>query len=367
MRLLMVARRFPPDVRSGTETVFEQLYEHARRRHEVRLVVGYRRAREMVPPEAVAVDLRGASHVEGWARIAAAALKEERAFRPDVVLGNSIETHAMKTPLVVIVHDLNFGLTHRSWKSRIRESFYRSRCRKATAVVAVSQAARQSIEAKGMHPRRIEVIYNGVDLERFSPVSRTPRPGEPEGMVYFALPSRILPGKGQHLALDALARLRRDYKARAHLTIVGAVDDPIFRDQLLIQAYEQPSSIVGEVSELASYYQQSDVIVFPSLLEEGFGYTAVEAMACGKPVIYFDQPAVREACGGIGIGVESGDVVALRAAMMQLMDNPEERRALGEQGRAYVSKHYRWSEVWNRYEALLHECAGRTDWSAAAE
>ena len=41
MKLMMVARRFPPDVRSGTERVFENLYHQARERHEVRLVVGF--------------------------------------------------------------------------------------------------------------------------------------------------------------------------------------------------------------------------------------------------------------------------------------------------------------------------------------
>ena len=119
MRLLLVARRFSPDVRSGTETVFEQLYEQARSRHEVRLVVGFRRGRDLVPPEAVAVDLRGCSSAEGWVRILGAAMKEEARFRPDVVLGNSIEVHALRSPLAVIVHDLNFGSAHRTWKSRV--------------------------------------------------------------------------------------------------------------------------------------------------------------------------------------------------------------------------------------------------------
>ena len=57
MRILMVARRYPPDVRSGTETVFENLYAQARLHHEVRLVVGYKTSFAGFPPEAVAVDL----------------------------------------------------------------------------------------------------------------------------------------------------------------------------------------------------------------------------------------------------------------------------------------------------------------------
>ncbi len=361
MRLLLVARRFPPDVRSGTETVFEQLYALARRRHEVRLVVGYRRGRDLVPPEAVAVDLMGGSPVEAWARILAAALKEEKRFRPDVVLGNSVEVHAARSPLALIIHDLNFGTAERTWKSRARELFYKQRCGRADAVVAVSEAARVSLERRGIRPDWVEVIHNGVDLTVFRPADSVASPGAgEESTIHFACPSRILPGKGQHLALDALTRLRRDYKTRAHLTIVGAVDDPIFRDQLLIQSYEQPARILGEVPDLASYYQQADVVIFPSLMEEGFGYTAVEAMACGKPVIWFDQPAVREACGGIGMPVEMGDVDGLRKAMMTLMDDPELRARLGAEGRAYVETHYRWGDVWARYESLLTQVAQKS-------
>ena len=316
--------------------------------------------RDLVPPEATAVDLMGCSPLEGWARILAAALKEEKRFRPDVVLGNSVEVHAARSPLVLIIHDLNFGTAQRTWKSRARELFYRKRCGRADAVVAVSEAARVSLERRGIRPDWVEVIHNGGDLELFRSADSVEPPKETDSTVHFSCPSRILPGKGQHLALDALARLRRDYKTRAHLTIVGAVDDPIFRDQLLIQSYEQPARILGEVPDLASYYQQADVVVFPSLMEEGFGYTAIAAMACGKPVIWFDQPAVREACGGIGMPVAMGDVDGLRQAMMALMDDSDLRARLGEEGRAFVETHYRWDEVWARYESLLSQVAQKS-------
>ena len=76
-------------------------------------------------------------------------------------------------------------------------------------------------------------------------------------------------------------------------------------------------------------------------------------MACGKPVIYFDQPAIREATGGIGIAVAQGDVVAMRDAMRSLMDNPAERKAIGQAGRAYAEEHFSWGTVWSQYEAIL--------------
>lgn len=353
MKILMVARRFPPDVRSGTETVFENLYARARRTHEVRLVVGYRHDRKGVPPEAVAVDLRGASTAQAWRRLWWAAFREGRRFSPDVVLANSIEVPTLGAPAACIVHDLNFGVASRSAGVRAREVFYRLKSTRLGAVVTVSGASRDRLIEVGVAPDRIHVVHNGVDLDTFREVPRRVLPDEPEGFVRFAHPSRILPGKGQHLAIDAIARLPKRHKRRADLTVVGAVDDAVFFDQLKVQAWGQPVSLAGDVPEIAPYYQDADVVVFPTLMQEGFGFTAIEAMACGRPVIWSDQPAIREATGGIGLPVPEGDVEAIRAAMMTLMDDPDLRRRLGEEGRAFVQERYGWDGVWLRYERVL--------------
>ena len=82
------------------------------------------------------------------------------------------------------------------------------------------------------------------------------------------------------------------------------------------------------------------------------GFTAVEGMACGKPVIYYDQPAIREATGGIGVPVPRDDADALRDAMLCLIGNPGERERMGAEGRAYVEGRS-WERVWKRYEAVL--------------
>ena len=348
----MVARRFPPDLHSGTETVFQNLYAQARQRHEVRLVVGYRRSRSMVPPEALAVDLRGAGKAESWRRLWLAAWREERRFAPEVVLANSIEVPTLGAPAVCIVHDLNFGVASRSLGVRARELFYAAKSRRLRRVVTVSRASEAHLRKLGVAADRLRVVHNGVDLEAFSAV-----PARDEEQVRFAYPGRILPGKGQHLAIDALARLQTRHKRRASLTIVGAVSDPIFFDQLKVQAFKQPVEVLGDVPELAPYYQRADAVLFPSLMEEGFGFTAVEAMACGRPVIWFEQPAVREATGGIGFPVPRGDVEAMRDAMVRLIADPDLRRRVGEEGRRFVEERYSWAKVWEAYELILEDAA----------
>lgn len=353
----MAARRFPPDVFSGTETVFEALYQRARARHEVRLVAGWQESRERIPPEAVGVKLRGLSKSRQWVAMSRAIQQEVKRWNPDVVLSNSIEVPPCGRPTVCIIHDLNFGepggrpvgVSWEGWASRARRAFYGVRSRGLDRVITVSEASRMALISAGVPEEKIVVIYNGVDLERFKPVAAQ----EPEEPIRFVYPSRILPGKAQHLAIDALARLPRLHKRRAHLHIVGANADNVYLDQIRVQSYGQPVEFSVDVPDIVPHIQRADVVVFPTVMAEGFGFTAVEAMACGKPVIWFDQPAIREATGGLGVSIPLQDVVALRDAMKHLMEEPEERDALGLAGRKYVEENHSWDEVWERYEATL--------------
>ena len=354
MKLLMAARRYPPDVYSGTETVFEALYAAARARHEVRLIAGWSRAASLLPPEAEGVRLSGLSKPAAWLAMSRAISAGVRRFDPDVVLSNSIEVPPTGAPTACIVHDLNFGgggsAAETSWKMR----FYALRCRTLDAVITVSQATARRLTELGVPSSRVHVIHNGVDTRRF-----TPRQRAPDGVVRLAYPARILPGKGQHHAIDAVARLRRDYKQRVHLTIAGAVGDQAYLDQIRVQAYNQPVDFALDLPDLAPVYQDADIILFPTVLEEGFGFTAVEGMAAGKPVIWFDQPAIREATGGIGRPVPREDVVGMRAAIMALMDDPAERARIGAEGRARCERSLSWDAAWARYEAVLQSIPRR--------
>ncbi|NOY28197.1 MAG: glycosyltransferase family 4 protein, partial [Oligoflexia bacterium] len=234
MKILMAARRYPPDVWSGTETVFQNLYQQARRRHEVALVVGWTQARHMVPAEATAVDLRGLGKGRKWARMARAIRAEVRRFRPDVVLSNSIEVPPTGLPTACIVHDLNFGeaagtrITS-SLLGRAKAAFYATRARGLQAVITVSDASARVLADAGVSADKVRVIHNGVDIARFQPdpAWQGRGLGDPQRPIRFAYPSRILPGKGQHHAIDAIARLPRPHKLRAHLTLVGAAADPV--------------------------------------------------------------------------------------------------------------------------------------------
>ena len=347
MKILMVARRYPPDVQSGTETVFSSLYAQSLAspaRHSVRLLAGFRQSRDLLPPEAVPVDLR-AGGASAWLRMAAATRAEAARFRPDAVLANSIEAVAPGFPTFILVHDLNFGQAARSPASRLREAFYRLRARDAR-LIAVSAATRDRLLSIGVPPDRVHTIHNGVDLDRLQPQP------PPPGPLTFILVSRVLPGKGQHVAIDALGRMRPDQRKNFRLLIVGAKADPRYADQLRVQSYKLPVEFHFDVPDIALFYRQAHIALFPTCMEEGFGYGAVEAMSAGLPVIWSDQPAVREATGGIGIPVPMDDAEQLRNAMLKLASDAQRRAEIGGEGRRFVEQ-YRWETVWKKYEDIM--------------
>ncbi len=341
----MVARRWPPDVRSGTETVFENLWREAvAAGHDVRLVVGFRNSSDGFPVDCRAVDLRGKGPLS-YVMMERAAVSEARSFRPDAVLSNSIEIRVPGVRNVVIVHDLNFGSSGpRTAAHRAREMLYKAQGRTGAVIVTVSNTTAAQLKTLGLSST---VIHNGVDIHRFKPHSRPA-----DGKVRFVYPSRILPGKGQHVALDAFARLRPDQRKDWELCLVGAAADRMYADQLQVQAYKLPVTIALDVPDIVPYYQDADVVLFPTRMTEGFGFTAVEGMACGKPVIWSEQPAIREATGGIGVPVPMDDADALKRAMLRLGNDPRECFELGLEGRGYVER-YAWAEVWKRYGGVL--------------
>ncbi len=356
MKLLVVSRRYPPDLYSGTETVISHLVEAARLEHQVKLVAGWVRDPALLPPDAVKVKLAGLPRPAAWLRMARAARRTAGSFRPDVVLANSIETPTSLAPTAAIVYDFNFGSSRRLATARLRRQFYKRQARKLARVVVISEATRKAAVDAGLAPQRLAVIHPGVDTTCFTPSSAGDPPDGDGNPAIFSYPSRIIPGKGQHLAIDAFRTFcRRGGEAVLH--IAGSAPDAVYLESLRQRAEGLDVQFHTDVDSIVPYYQRAHVILFPTMMEEGFGYTAVEGLACGKPVIHFRCPAVEEAVAGHALAVAAGDSEAMAHAMQSLMTDPRRREALGEEGRRHVLDHYSWPAIWSRYEQLLMQMA----------
>jgi glycosyltransferase involved in cell wall biosynthesis len=214
--------------------------------------------------------------------------------------------------------------------------------RRLPAVVTVSQSSRRDIAAQmGVRHDRMTVVPVGVDHTVFRPhpdVARVP------GRVMVTSSSDV-PLKGLVPLLEAVAKLRADRPLE--LLVVGRprpggrVDRAI--ERLGIADVVRCVHGISD-EELARAYAEAELVVVPSLYE-GFSLPAVEAMACGAPVVATTGGALPEVVGPDGetaLLVQPDDPGALAQAIGRLMDDPALRRRLGAGGRARVLERFTW-------------------------
>jgi glycosyltransferase involved in cell wall biosynthesis len=219
-------------------------------------------------------------------------------------------------------------------------------------MIFISQAIAQVHLAATPLLRHHAVIPNAVDLGDFAgPVDRGAARaslGVPADAPLIVMAGRISPWKGQHVFLQALAHLRANHP-QAHGVIVGLaeeVDGPGYAGSLQDLACSlglaETLHMVGFRRDMPQVLGASDLVVHCSVKPEPFGRVIIEGMAAGRPVIASDQGGAAEIIsdGVDGLLTPAGDPVALAAAIQRLLDDPEQRRRLGQAGRCTVAQRY---------------------------
>jgi glycosyltransferase involved in cell wall biosynthesis len=354
MKLAIVTRYFPPDVLTGRETVIYNLWRQARNLDDVRLIAGWQRSRTNLPSECLAIDQSSSNRLINYARFFAVSALYLRYISPDVILSNAIELGPTGVSTATIVHDLNFGHADFSRGSQYyRHMIMKWRLSLNSRVIAVSQTTAEKLDQLGIPSSKINVINNGVDLDLFTAKKRTKK----EGKFRITYPARFVHGKGQHVAIEAVRQLSPGLRRNIKLVLVGYAQDQTYLDRIRSKSEGLPVEIHQDVEDMVPFYQDSDVIIFPTIMEEGFGYTAAEALSCGKAVIYSDYPAIHEATGGIGVAVPPGDASALVEAIEKLFKDEQMCHALAQEGHAYAQKYYDWTNIYQKYRRILETIA----------
>ena len=248
-----------------------------------------------------------------------------------------------------------------------------------TSMIAVSATVKQEYVQAGFDPKRIEVIYNGID-PRFLTF---PRSASNDDKTYHLLyVGRIQVEKGILIILKALNLLMHDLNetttvnetsGNAILLCAQHLEEPALRLHIIgdgDQAYvnelktfvrekglEEQVIFHGKIPqhELIKYYDHSQIMLVPSLWEEPFGLVIAEAMARGLPVIASNVGGPSEIIthGKNGLLVEAGDECALAVAISQLIQDPDKRQRFGEAARATVQERFVIGETVNRVEQHL--------------
>ena len=235
----------------------------------------------------------------------------------------------------------------------------------ADRIVAANVVERaELLRDYGAHASRIATIPCGVDTDLFTPGDRAEarrRLGLDDRPVLLWV-GRIAPIKGLDTLLDTVARLREAGRDMRLLVVGGEADEPTNGHETSLRQRIARLGLVDSVrfvgpqpqSVLPLYYAAADVTVLPSYYES-FGMVALEAMACGSPVIASRVgglvTTVRD--GVTGFLVPDGDVEALAERIETLVGDPELRWRLGREGVRWAAQH-RWPCV---AEAVCKEYA----------
>jgi glycosyltransferase involved in cell wall biosynthesis len=215
--------------------------------------------------------------------------------------------------------------------------------RQLPRILTVSSSSKRDIvEQMGLDEIQLEVVPIGADHEHFRPLPGVARvPGR-----IMTTASADVPMKGLIPLLEALAKLRTEHP-QAHLRVVGRLKDasPVAAtiDRLgLGGAVAFEAGITDD--RMVEMYAEAQVAVVPSLYE-GFSLPAVEAMACGVPLVTTTGGALPEVVGEDGVSgllVAPGDAGALAAAIGQVLTEPELAARLSAAGRARVLERFTW-------------------------
>ncbi len=227
--------------------------------------------------------------------------------------------------------------------------------------------ARELVDLYGADPARVVVVPPGVDLELFTPKARGGRPGArrrlglPADGDVLLFVGRIQPLKAPDVLVRAAAELvAADPERRRRLTVVvlGGPSGTGLERPRGLQELATALGVADVVrfappvsrAELADWYRAADLVAVPSH-SESFGLVAVEAQACGTPVVAArvgGLPTV-VADGATGVLVDGHDPQVWAKELGALLDDPLHRRRLGAAA-AVAARRFGWDAT---VDALL--------------
>lgn len=357
IRVAFVASEYPPHIHGGLGTVVGSLSAALGARSA--LVDVFVPARRGYQPAPAGVRLRPVSvtgahtSAEYWLRFCerVSALCGRSAPAPDLV-----HCHDWMTALAGVALRSRLGVpmvltVHLAQVSRINLALENLGLACANSVIVNSHGVAEEIASRGLALTRSVVFPNGVDLERFCSL-----PGSQAGrMILFV--GRLVQQKGVDVLLRAFAAVLRKCPG-VRLVIAGDGYQRLYLERLSRHLGLPPNvEFVGWQTgpALTRLYQSAGMVVVPSTYEP-FGLVALEAMACGRPVVASRTGGLAEVVtdGTIGYLVPPADHLSLAQRMAQLLLEPARAVAMGQAARQEALR-YSWEHVAELTHGLYHD------------
>jgi glycosyltransferase involved in cell wall biosynthesis len=207
-------------------------------------------------------------------------------------------------------------------------------------VIVASQWMLNMVQASPLFEGvRVHHVPFGLNLEFFSPAA-APNARKrfviPDNALVICFRSELGDFKGLPYIIEVLERISCDQPI-CLLTFAkkGLLDRFAYRFQLVELGWSHDEALMRDA------FVAADIFLMPSTAE-AFGFMAIEAMACGKPVISFEGTSLPEVtfAPDVGVSVPMKDAKALFHALQRLIDHPEERLERGRKSRLIAEKHY---------------------------
>ena len=271
-------------------------------------------------------------------------------------------------PTVVTLHDVIYLACKEDMPSRAGRFYYKTMisasARLADRIITDSEFSKRDIvRFLGIDPAKIEVVYCGLSNE-FRPVPDSP--ARRSMLARYGINQEYILYTGIYKRRKNHAGLLRAFRAllaegvKTQLVIAGPMNEgePDLRRLAAELAVEKKVIFAGFVpdADLPSLYSAARVYACPSLYE-GFGFTILEAMACGIPVVSSAETSLPEVAGDAALFADARVPSEFAAALLRVFVDAELRRRLMEKGFAYHQR-FSWESAAGKTLSAYLRAAG---------
>ena len=301
-------------------------------------------------------------------------LRDVRQYKPDVIHFHSLPEGAAFTRLFARGLDAKTVLqfdhfVFRHGKENPLFSWYRRALGYFSALLPVSSyCRRESADYWSIPEDRMEVLYNGVSLQQFQPdpgaaATRRAAIGIAPGELVLLYVGRVCEQKGSDLLVHAYSKLRSEGRKEVRLVMAGPIGQfGQGGSAAITDLLKQNDGIyLGPVEEeiLPSVYNMADIFVLPTRHSEMFGMAAIEAQACGRPVVCSNHGGLPEVINQFsGLLFPTGDVDALAQQLRTLLDDPGLRERF-QHAAVTNAKRFAWETVTAQLQGIYERAARR--------